>query len=113
MTPIASSAPARGLAVVSRLAVLIDATRRGGVRVVRVAELERFEGLAGSYVMETRNPAACHFLPWARLSTRRTIREKLRAAATLSTARPLAAQRPEQMPVMTTAQGAAGGLFKR
>lgn len=109
MTATANTARPRGLAAFTRLAILHDSARRGGLRVVRVAERERYEELAASYVMETRNPAACHFTPWARLATPRTICAKVRAvlatrAATLSA--PTAAQRPSKMPVNTTAAGA-------
>lgn len=65
-----------------RYALVPDATRRGGVRVTRVFEMDRFEGLSGSLVMETRLPAAQaqHYLPWHRMAVdTRAAAVKLRA----------------------------------
>ncbi len=88
-----------------RVAILLDATRRGGLRAANVHEIERLEAFDASLVGEIRTGAE-HYVPFARLAqTRAAASEKLRA---LLLSRPAAAlERPEKMPVKTAPAAAA------
>lgn len=62
-----------------RFGLILDARRRGGLRVVTVFEVERLEAMNASAVREVRADRE-HYLPWARLAnSTRSAGEKIRA----------------------------------
>lgn len=62
-----------------RFGLILDATRRGGLRAVTVFEVERLESLNASAVREVRADRE-HYLPWSRLAASpASAREKIRA----------------------------------
>jgi hypothetical protein len=97
LQPVTPAAPT--LRSVPRLALLPDATRRGGLRAVRVVETDRYAPLSGSRVIETRWPHADHYVPWARLAQNpRAAGAKLRALLSRPAAGP---ERLAKKPVTT------------
>ena len=87
-----------------RFGLLLDATRRGGLRVVCVFERERLAAFDASLVREVRADRE-HYLPWARLAaTPATAGAKLRALLSRPATAP---ERPEKMPVTTATAATA------
>jgi hypothetical protein len=86
-----------------RLGLLADATRRGGVRVVAVHEIERFGALDASLVGEIATGRQ-HYLAWRRLAqSARNAGSKIRALLSRPATETTPPERPAKMPVTTAA----------